>query len=311
MTHVFTLDSLPEDISNPVVTIGNFDGVHKGHQALFTKLKDRAKELKGTSLVITFEPHPIKVMSPEKLKPLITVLEQKKDLVINQGIDLLLLIKFTMKFSGIAARDFVKDILVDKIRIKEIIVGYDYAFGHNREGNIQLLREMGKEFDFTVTQVEPVYAGNTLVSSTSIRNLILEGKISEANRLLGRDYQLMGEVVEGRRRGKPLLGYSTANLKLPEGLIPREGVYIVTVELEGRLYQGLTNIGYNPTFKNKVLSIETHILDFSADIVRQNIKVNFLARLRDEIGFGTAEELSHQIRRDIAAARKFFRERGN
>jgi riboflavin kinase/FMN adenylyltransferase len=311
MTHVCTLDSLPEDISNPVVTIGNFDGVHKGHQALFTKLKDRAKELKGTSLVITFEPHPIKVMSPEKLKPLITVLEQKKELVISQGIDLLLLIKFTMKFSGIAARDFVKDILVDKIRIKEIIVGYDYAFGHNREGNIQLLREMGKEFDFTVTQVEPVYAGNTLVSSTSIRNLILEGKISEANRLLGRDYQLMGEVVEGRRRGKPLLGYSTANLKLPEGLIPREGVYIVTVELEGRLYQGLTNIGYNPTFKNKVLSIETHILDFSADIVSQNIKVNFLARLRDEIRFGTAEELSQQITRDIEGAREFFRERGN
>ncbi len=311
MTHVCTLDSLPEDISNPVVAIGNFDGVHKGHQALFTKLKDRAKELKGTSLVITFEPHPIKVMSPEKLKPLITVLEQKKELVISQGIDLLLLIKFTMKFSGIAARDFVKDILVDKIRIKEIIVGYDYAFGHNREGNIQLLREMGKEFDFTVTQVEPVYAGNTLVSSTSIRNLILEGKISEANRLLGRDYQLMGEVVEGRRRGKPLLGYSTANLKLPEGLIPREGVYIVTVELEGRLYQGLTNIGYNPTFKNKVLSIETHILDFSADIVSQNIKVNFLARLRDEIRFGTAEELSQQITRDIEGAREFFRERGN
>jgi riboflavin kinase/FMN adenylyltransferase len=311
MTHVCTLDSLPEDISNPVVTIGNFDGVHKGHQALFTKLKDRAKELKGTSLVITFEPHPIKVMSPEKLKPLITVLEQKKELVITQGIDLLLLIKFTMKFSGIGARDFVKDILVDKIRIKEIIVGYDYAFGHNREGNIQLLREMGKEFDFTVTQVEPVYAGNTLVSSTSIRNLILEGKISEANRLLGRDYQLMGEVVKGRRRGKPLLGYSTANLKLPEGLIPREGVYIVTVELEGRLYQGLTNIGYNPTFKNKVLSIETHILDFSADIVSQNIKVNFLARLRDEIRFGTAEELSQQITRDIEGAREFFRERGN
>jgi len=311
MTHVCTLDSLPEDISNPVVTIGNFDGVHKGHQALFTKLKDRAKELKGTSLVITFEPHPIKVMSPEKLKPLITVLEQKKELVISQGIDLLLLIKFTMKFSGIGARDFVKDILVDKIRIKEIIVGYDYAFGHNREGNIQLLREMGKEFDFTVTQVEPVYAGNTLVSSTSIRNLILEGKISEANRLLGRDYQLMGEVVKGRRRGKPLLGYSTANLKLPEGLIPREGVYIVTVELEGRLYQGLTNIGYNPTFKNKVLSIETHILDFSADIVSQNIKVNFLARLRDEIRFGTAEELSQQITRDIEGAREFFRERGN
>ncbi len=311
MTLVCNLDSLPEDISNPVVTIGNFDGVHKGHQSIFRKLKERAQDLKGSSVVITFEPHPIKVMSPEKLKPLITVLEQKKELVISQGIDILLLIKFTLDFSGISARDFVKDILVDKIGIREIVVGYDYAFGHNREGNIQLLREMGKEFDFTVHQVEPVYAGKTLVSSTSIRNLILEGKISEANRLLGRDYQLMGEVVEGRKRGKPLLGYSTANLNLPEGLIPREGVYIVTVELEGKLYQGLTNIGYNPTFKNKTLSIETHILDFSANIVRQNIKVNFLSRLRDEISFATAEELSHQIRRDIEQARKFFQEPRN
>ncbi len=311
MTLVCSLDSLPEDISNPVVTIGNFDGVHKGHQSIFRKLKERAQDLKGSSVVITFEPHPIKVMSPEKLKPLITVLEQKKELVISQGIDILLLIKFTLDFSGISARDFVKDILVDKIGIREIVVGYDYAFGHNREGNIQLLREIGKEFDFTVHQVEPVYAGKTLVSSTSIRNLILEGKISEANRLLGRDYQLMGEVVEGRKRGKPLLGYSTANLNLPEGLIPREGVYIVTVELEGKLYQGLTNIGYNPTFKNKTLSIETHILDFSANIVRQNIKVNFLSRLRDEISFATAEELSHQIRRDIEQARKFFQEPRN
>ncbi len=311
MTLVCTLDSLPEDISNPVVTIGNFDGVHKGHQSIFIKLKERAQDLKGSSIVITFEPHPIKVMSPEKLKPLITVLEQKKELVISQGIDILLLIKFTLDFSGISARDFVKDILVDKIGIREIVVGYDYAFGHNREGDIQLLREMGKEFDFTVQQVEPVYAGKTLVSSTSIRNLILEGKISEANRLLGRNYQLMGEVVEGRKRGKPLLGYSTANLYLPEGLIPREGVYIVTVELEGKLYQGLTNIGYNPTFKNKTLSIETHILDFSANIVRRNIKVNFLSRLRDEISFATAEELSRQIRRDIEQARKFFQELRN
>jgi riboflavin kinase/FMN adenylyltransferase len=299
---------MPDNINNPVVTIGNFDGVHKGHQVLFEKVRDRAMDLQGTSVVITFEPHPIKVMSPEKLRPLITISEQKKELVMSQGIDILLLIKFNLKFAGISARDFVKDILVDRIGIKEIVVGYDYAFGHSREGNIQLLREMGQEFKFTVHQVRPVYAGKTLVSSTSIRNLIVEGNLSEANRLLGRNYQIRGKVIEGRKRGEPLLGYATANLRLPDGLIPREGVYIVTVELEGKLYQGVTNIGYNPTFKDKTLSVETHIFDFSANIVKQNIKVNFLSRLRDEITFTTVEELSQQISRDIEQAREFFRE---
>lgn len=308
MTLICTLDNLPDNINNPVVTIGNFDGVHKGHQVLFEKVRDRAMDLQGTSVVITFEPHPIKVMSPEKLRPLITISEQKKELVMSQGIDILLLIKFNLKFAGISARDFVKDILVDRIGIKEIVVGYDYAFGHSREGNIQLLREMGQEFKFTVHQVRPVYAGKTLVSSTSIRNLIVEGNLSEANRLLGRNYQIRGKVIEGRKRGEPLLGYATANLRLPDGLIPREGVYIVTVELEGKLYQGVTNIGYNPTFKDKTLSVETHIFDFSANIVKQNIKVNFLSRLRDEITFTTVEELSQQISRDIEQAREFFRE---
>ena len=308
MTLICTLDNLPDNINNPVVTIGNFDGVHKGHQTLFKKVRDMAMDLLGTSVVITFEPHPIKVMSPEKLRPLITILEQKKELVMSQGIDILLLIKFTLIFAGISARDFVKDILVDRIGIKEIVVGYDYAFGHSREGNIQLLREMGQEFKFTVHQVRSVYAGKTLVSSTSIRNLIVEGSVSEANRLLGRNYQIRGEVIEGRKRGEPLLGYATANLRLPDGLIPREGVYIVTVELEGKLYQGLMNIGYNPTFKDKTLSVETHIFDFSANIVKQNIKVNFLSRLRDEITFTTVKELSQQISRDIEQAREFFRE---
>jgi riboflavin kinase/FMN adenylyltransferase len=308
MTKIYTLDVLPTDIKNPVVTLGNFDGVHKGHQSLFEMVKERAEALRGTSVVMTFEPHPIKVMSPEKLKPLITVLEQKKELVANQGIDLLLLIRFTLEFSGISARDFVREILVNKIGIKEMVVGYDYAFGHNREGNIQLLREMGQEFNFKVHEVAPVYAGKTLVSSTSIRNLIIEGRVSDANRLLGRSYQIRGEVIEGKKRGASLLGYATANISLPEGLIPREGVYIVTVELEDKLFEGLTNIGYNPTFKEKSLSIETHIFGLSTTIMHEQIKINFLKRLRDEIPFDSAAELSQQIKKDIAEAQRFFRE---
>ncbi len=306
MTTTYTLDNLPEDIKNPVVTIGNFDGVHWAHQAIFKKVIERAKDLNGTSVVITFEPHPIKVMSPDKARPLITLLEQKGELVINQGIDIFLLIKFTREFAAIPARDFVKDILVDKLGIKEVVVGYDYAFGHRREGNIKLLKEMGQQFNFEVHQVGPVYVGNRLVSSTSIRNLIMDGRVSEAKRLLGRNYQIRGEVIRGRDRGGPLLGYPTANLRLVDELIPKEGVYIVTVDIDGKIYQGLTNIGYNPTFKDKTLSVETHILDLSADILRKKIKINFLSHLRDEITFASVKELSKQISRDIRQARGLF-----
>jgi riboflavin kinase/FMN adenylyltransferase len=306
MAIIHTLDTLPGDIKNPVVTIGNFDGVHKGHQALFKKVIERATDIDGTSIIITFEPHPIKVMSPRKVRPLITILEQKKELVVGFGIDILLVIEFTLEFATISARDFVRDILIDRLGMKEIVVGYDYAFGHNREGNLELLREMGTQFHFTVHQIEPIYEGEVLVSSTSIRNLIIEGRVSEVNQLLGRCYQIRGEVIEGRNRGGPLLGYATANLRLADGLVPREGVYIVTMDRAGTLYQGLTNIGDNPTFKDSGLSIETHILGLSENIVEEKIKLNFLARLRDEITFGSPEELSRQISQDIRRAKEFF-----
>jgi riboflavin kinase/FMN adenylyltransferase len=309
MTILYTLDNLPNDIRNPVVTIGNFDGVHKGHQILFKKVKERAAEIDGTSLVITFEPHPIKVMSPQKLKPLITVSEQKQELVANFGIDILLLIQFTLEFAAISATDFVKEILVHRLGMREIVVGYDYAFGNNREGNIQMLKKMSQRFNFTVHQVSPVYAGDILVSSTSIRNLILDGKVSEATKLLGRSYQIRGEVTEGRKRGGPLLGYATANLKLADGLIPKEGVYIVNVEIGGKIYQGLTNIGNKPTFQDKELSIETHIFGLSANILGQKIKIDLLSRLRDEKAFASPSELAQQITQDIRQARDFFQKK--
>ena len=306
MSIICNLNNIPKDIKNPVVTIGNFDGVHWAHQTIFKKVIERARDLHGTSVVITFEPHPIKLMSPKKAKPLITLLEQKKELVISQGIDIFLVIEFTLEFAAISARDFVKDVLVDKLEIKEIVVGYDYAFGRNREGNIKVLREMGHLLNFNVQQVDPVYVGKVLVSSTSIRNLIMEGNISGAKKLLGRNYQIRGEVIRGRNRGGPLLGYPTANLKLTDELIPKEGVYIVSMDIGGKIYQGLTNIGYNPTFKDKTLSVETYVFDLSANILKQKIKVNFLSRLRDEITFASGKELSQQISKDVNQAREFF-----
>lgn len=309
MSIVCNLDNLPKNITNPVITMGNFDGVHWAHQKIFKKIIERARDLRGTSVVITFEPHPVKVMFPEKAKPLITLLEQKKELVINQGIDIFLIIEFTLEFAGISARDFVKDILVDKIGIKEIVVGYDYTFGHNRKGNITVLREMGSLFNFNVHQIDPVYVGKVLVSSTSIRNLIMEGNVDEAKKILGRNYQIRGEVISGRSRGGPLLGYPTANLRLTDELIPKEGVYIVLIDIGGKIYQGLTNIGYNPTFKDKTLSVETYIFDLSANILKQKIKVNFLSRLRDEITFASSKELSQQIDQDVNQAREFFQKK--
>ena len=309
MSIVCNLDNLPKNITNPVITIGNFDGVHWAHQKIFKKIIERARDLHGTSVVITFEPHPVKVMFPEKAKPLITLLEQKKELVINQGIDIFLIIEFTLEFAGISARDFVKDILVDKIGIKEIVVGYDYTFGHNRKGNIIVLREMSSLFNFNVHQIDPVYVGKVLVSSTSIRNLIMEGNVDEAKKILGRNYQIRGEVISGRNRGGPLLGYPTANLRLTDELIPKEGVYIVLIDIGGKIYQGLTNIGYNPTFKDKTLSVETYIFDLYANILKQKIKVNFLSRLRDEITFANGKELSQQISKDVNQAREFFQKK--
>jgi riboflavin kinase/FMN adenylyltransferase len=306
MSIVCNFNDLPDDIKNPVVTIGNFDGVHQGHQTIFKKVIKRAHEIEGTPGVITFEPHPVKIMSPDKARPLITPLEQKRELILNQGIDLFIIINFSLEFSTVSATNFVKDILLDRLGAKEIVVGYDYVFGRNREGNIDLLKKMGKHFDFAVHQIGPVYVGKTLVSSTSIRDLVANGDITEAKRLLGRNYQIRGKVVKGRNRGGTLLGYPTANLMLSDELIPKKGVYVVTVDIEGKIYQGLTNIGYNPTFNNEQLSVETYIFDFSKNILCNDIRLNFLFRLRDEITFPGIEELSEQIGQDVKNAREFF-----
>lgn len=307
MSIVCNLNDLPDGIKNPVVTIGNFDGVHRGHQTIFKKVIHRAHKIKGTPGVITFEPHPVKIMSPDKVRPLITPLEQKRELILKQGIDLFIIINFSVEFSTVSATDFVKDILVGRLGAKELIVGYDYVFGCNREGDINLLKKMGKQFDFAVHQIGPVYVGKTLVSSTSIRDLVTNGDITEAKRLLGRNYQIRGKVIEGRSRGGSLLGYPTANLMLSDELIPKKGVYVVTVDIEGKTYQGLTNIGYNPTFKNKQLSVETYIFDFSKNILGNDIRLDFLLRLRDEISFPGIEELSNQIGQDVKNAREFFK----
>jgi riboflavin kinase/FMN adenylyltransferase len=307
MNIIVDLKALKKPIRNPVLTIGNFDGVHKGHLALFEKVKERARAIAGQSAVMTFEPHPIKFLKSENGPPLITPIEQKLRLIWKAGIDVIFCIPFTRQFSSISAQSFVRNILVDKIGVKEVIVGYDYTFGHKREGNITLLRELGAKLGFKVHLVEPILINQTLVSSTSIRELVRNGNLSEAKELLGRDYQIAGTVIKGQDRGGKLLGYPTANLKLIDELIPKKGVYAARVILDDKTYDGVTNIGYNPTFGDNALSIETHLLDFSGNLVGRIIRLNFLQRLRDEKRFNDIHELSNQIAQDIHQARKIFR----
>jgi riboflavin kinase / FMN adenylyltransferase len=303
---IHDLAELQSPLRKPVLTIGNFDGVHRGHLALFERVKIRARAIGGVSVVMTFQPHPIKIMKPDKAPLLITPTEQKLALIAQAAIHTIFCLKFDATFAGISAEDFVRDILVDKIGVKELVVGYDYTFGHNRTGDIELLCGMGKSLGFQVHVVQPVLMGKRVVSSTSIRDLIRAGELAEAKKLLGRDYQICGTVVKGKNRGGRLLGFPTANLELVDELTPKEGVYAVKVLIEDRLYNGVTNIGHNPTFGQGPLSIETHILDYSGDLLGQTIRVNFIHRLRAEKTYKSIEELARQIHLDIKVAREIL-----
>ena len=306
MNVIYDLDSLKQRLTNPVLTIGNFDGVHKGHLALFDLVKKRAKAIGGQSAVMTFDPHPVKIIKKGNGPALITQTEQKLCLISKAGIDVILCIPFTTQFASIPAESFVRDILLNKIGVKEVVVGYDYTFGQGRAGNVDLLQKMGKELGFQVHLVGPVHIDHTVVSSTSIRTLVREGNLAEARMLLGRDYQIWGTVVKGANRGGRLLGFPTANIKPGDELLPKRGVYAVMVEVDERLFCGVTNVGFNPTFGENSLSIETYILDFSEDILGKKIKIKFLHRIRDEKTFGGVKELTDQIALDVQEARRLL-----
>ena len=300
------LGEISKPFKNAVVTIGNFDGVHIGHQALFRQVVEKARAIEGTSVVMTFEPHPLRVLNCNKHFPLITLYEQKIELIGTTGIDTLVTVPFTREFAATPARAFVKDILCDLIGMKSVVVGEDYSFGKKREGDISLLKEMGRTYGFEVSVSGWIEVGARRISSTEIRNLVRNGQLEEARGLLGRHYQVRGTVIRGRDRGGRLLGYPTANLKLSDELCPKGGVYAVTVEYQGTAYEGVANIGYSPTFDNGEFSVEVHILDFDKDIYDRPIRVNFIRRLRGEKKFSGPEALAAQIKRDIERARNLL-----
>ncbi len=298
------LQDIIAPFEHPVVTIGNFDGVHLGHQLLFNEVVSRAKRDGGTSVAITFDPHPLKVLRPKGIR-LISCAQQKIDLIRMSGIDALVIIPFDRDFAKITATDFIRDILCTTIGVRELVVGYDYAFGRGREGNIDFLRRQGDEQGFPVTVVEAHYEDDILVSSTKIRELVMEGRMRDVRRLLGRCYHIHGEVQRGKQRGGAEVGFPTANLKVSEeDLCPKKGVYVTQVMYNGKMYGSISNIGYNPTFGENELVAETHIFDFNGDIYGKPIRLNLLQHLRGEVKFNSVEELSAQIRKDIEQARQ-------
>ncbi len=298
------LEAITDSFPHACVTIGNFDGVHLGHQMLFAEVVQRAYRHQGTSVAITFDPHPLQVLRPEGIK-LISTCAQKIELISHAGIDVLVIVPFTTRFSATSAVHFVDDILVGRIGVKELVVGYDYAFGKGRTGNIEFLQAQGQAKGFPVTVVDAHYEKGMLVSSTKVRELIAAGQMAEARRLLGRFYQIRGEVQRGKQRGGKELGFPTANLHLDvEDLIPKIGVYVCQVICDGTCYGGVLNIGYNPTFGEEKLVAETHIFDFNQDIYGKPIKVNLLQFLRGEQKFAGVQELAAQISRDVIQAKE-------
>jgi len=303
------LNAIAQPFEKAVVTTGNFDGVHFGHQALFHEVIERADVIGGTSVAITFEPHPIRVLKQNGHPPLITLLDQKTELIESTGVDVLIVIPFSLEFATFTAREFVADILVKKIGMQAIVVGSDYSFGRNREGNLTLLQEMAGEMGFEVIVRDWIQGPDSKtdrVSSTRVRELVMVGDMARTRKHLGRYYQIRGKVATGRNRGGRLLGFPTANINLQDELSPKTGVYAVTVECQGRQYKGVANIGYSPTFDDHIFTVEVHILDFDQDIYGEDIRVNFIHRLRAEQKFNGIDELSEQINKDVVQAREIL-----
>jgi riboflavin kinase / FMN adenylyltransferase len=280
--------------------------VHLGHQRLFDVVEQRAYHSHGTSVAITFNPHPLQILRPGGIK-LISTCEQKIELIGLSGIDVLLIIPFTRDFAATSAVEFVDEILLKRIGVKHLFIGYDYAFGKGRTGDIPFLKRQGEEKGFSVTVIEAYHEDNILISSTKVRELVAAGNMSETRKLLGRCYQLRGEVQRGKQRGGKEIGFPTANLHVDEeDLIPKYGVYACQVISDGKCYGGVINIGFNPTFSENKLIAEVHIFDFNQDIYGKPIKVNLLQFLREERKFSGIEELSAQIARDVVCAKEIL-----
>jgi riboflavin kinase / FMN adenylyltransferase len=288
-----------------VVTIGNFDGVHRGHVALLSHLKQQSLRLGLPSVVVTFEPHPLALLAPDLTPQLITTFEQKATLIADEGIDCLAVIGFTQSFSMISAESFVHDVLCDSLGMRHIIIGHDYAFGRDRQGNFETLDRLKNEYRFSLEELAPVGEGDIVFSSSLVRRMVAGGDVSGAARILGRYHVVAGQVVHGREIGQ-MLGFPTANIATRNELIPPDGVYAVMVAIDDELHQGACNIGTNPTFDGTERTIEVFLLDFSGQLYGRDLAICFVERLRGERKFPDVESLIQAIRQDVLETGKIL-----
>jgi riboflavin kinase / FMN adenylyltransferase len=292
-----------------VVTSGTFDGVHVGHQKILERLKEIAARMGGETVVITFWPHPRFVLHPEEhtLK-LLSTFDEKIALLENLGIEHLVRIPFTPSFSQLSSDAFIRKVLIEKVGTRQLVIGYNHRFGHNREGSFEYLIEHAKEYGFALEEIPEQDVDHVAVSSTKIRNALEEGDVKTAHEYLGRPYTLSGKVVSGDRIGRNL-GFPTANIQIPEPykLIPADGAYAVRVEWQNRLWDGMMNIGYRPTVSgNKKQTLEVHIFDFDEQIYDQTLRVQFIGLIRKEMKFEGVEALQAQLAKDRLAAQKIL-----
>ena len=301
------LETLKTKYRDVILTIGNFDGVHRGHQKIFSFVAERSAALNGTAMAMTFAPHPLSVLFPERGIRLLTSFDEKARLMKYYGIDVILCMSFTKEFASTKPDDFIRDVIVDRIGAREVIVGHNYSFGKGKRGTTDILRRKGKKYGFAVKVVRSARLFGDIVSSSRVRSLLGRGRVCEASRFLGRPYMVEGSVIRGAGRGGPLLNVPTANIAGGNALIPKEGVYAVKVEHEGTLLEGVANIGNNPTFGNAHMSYEVHIFDFSEDILGKSIRVHFIDRIRDEKFFPDILTLKKHIKNDIERAKDLLR----
>lgn len=293
-----------------VLTIGKFDGVHLGHQAVLRNLQDKAEELQLPTAVMVFEPQPEELFSPEKAPARLSRWRDKYESMRDLGMDRLFCVHFTHKFSNQSAQTFIKDILVDQLGVKFLVVGDDFRFGKGREGDFAMLVAAGKQYGFSVVNTASFRLADCRISSTAIREALADDNFALAKQMLGRDFSIKGRVVHGQKKGRTI-GFPTANVNLKRAKPPVIGVYAVTINLAGKVYEGVANIGTRPTVSGDDALLEVHIFDFSGDIYGQAIQVNVMQQLRGIKKFDTFDHLKQQITLDAQQARDFFAQQQN
>lgn len=300
----YGLDNIRE-YSNVIIALGNFDGIHLGHRKLIETTVDLARQVNGTAAVLTFDPHPLKLLQPELCPPMLLSREDKIRIMSELEVKLLVITPFSRKFAHLTPELFVKNILIDKFKVKGVVVGYNYTFGFKGEGNSETMSILARQHGIESVVVPPVKCSGVEVSSTLIRSLLIDGQVSDAAKFLGYCPFVFGQVVTGYQRGRQI-GFPTANLVLSEEVLaPANGVYAVRINLDGHYYRGVANVGLRPTFKlNHPRNLEVHIFDFCGDIYGEKIKVEFVERIRGEREFESVNELIGQIHKDSVEAKR-------